>query len=159
MRLHTDLLTTGDLRVALPPAVDLDVSSHGSRSRHHAFSVALIGYGERHTRRRNTGQYGAGGDGAAATWSDWGRWLAELFERDPRAIAGQYNGAADFHAKTYGLFADDADAAGLSPRTLADEVRELQRRAPNCGVRQPIGAVARRHSLPEYIVTSAIFGE
>jgi hypothetical protein len=159
MRLHTDLLTASDLYRALPSCVELDEIQRGSRSRDHAFEVALIGRGTRHTRRRNTGQRGADGYSYAATWSDWGRWLAALFTIDPHAIAGHYNGAADFHAKTYWLFADDADAAGLSPRTLADEVRELQRRAPNCGVRQPIGAVARRHSLPEYIVTSAIFGE
>ncbi len=70
-----------------------------------------------------------------------------------------YSGEADFHAKTCGLFADDADDAGLSPRTLADEVVDVRNASAGISRAVAVGIVAKRHRLPEYIVTSAIFGE
>ena len=45
------------------------------------------------TRRCN------GRDGFAATWSAWGYLIAELFNRDPSAIIGQYRGREDFIRK------------------------------------------------------------
>lgn len=36
----------------------------------------------------------------AATWKEWGWFLANVFETEHNAIAGQYRGRADFHAKT-----------------------------------------------------------
>lgn len=101
MRIHTDTLTAQDLYQASGPLHDVIVDRcerHGSRSRDHAFEVALEGYGDRHTRNRNFSYQK--GYGKAATYDDWGYWLAELFRRDPRMIAGPYNGATDFHTQT-----------------------------------------------------------
>ncbi len=156
MRLHT-CLTELELHIGLPRDVSLEHTRHGSRKAPHAFEVSLIGYGARHTRRRNSGNYGADDGGHAATWSDWGRWLASLYERDPSMVCPYYADAADFHAKTYWLFADDADDAGLSPRTLADEVRHELTTGAN--KTQAVDAVATVHRLPFYVVRSAIFGE
>jgi hypothetical protein len=82
--------------------------------------------------------------------------LAALYVKDPKMIAGQYTDAIDFHAKTHGLFRPDAKR---TPATLAGEVRELHRRAPNCGRTHPINATARRNDLSEYVVKAAIYGE
>lgn len=83
MRIHTDNLTTGDLMDAAKIArVEIDWTSHGSRSRDHAFEVRLTGESR---RRPNSGQYGATRDAYAATWDQWGVFLAELFQRDATA--------------------------------------------------------------------------
>ncbi len=155
MRLHT-CLTELELHIGLPPDVSLEYMRHGSRKAPHAFEVALIGYGARHTRKRNYGAYAAYA-AYAATWSDWGRWLASLYERDPSMACPYYVDAADFHAKTRWLFADDADDAGLSPRTLADQVRAA--RADGQTITEAIGSAAEAHRLPFYVVKAAIFGE
>ena len=106
MRIHSDTLVRADLYAALAaiPGGDVGISCetppslHKSRSRDHAYSVALRGHGVRHTRRPNTNTGGSGE--YAATYDDWGFWLAELFSRDPNAIAGPYKGAADFERQT-----------------------------------------------------------
>jgi hypothetical protein len=36
----------------------------------------------------------------AASWTEWGWFLARVFERDPHARCGDYRGAEDFHAQT-----------------------------------------------------------
>ncbi len=91
----------------------MNIALHGSRKRDHAFEVALRGYGARHTRHVNTGQRGAG-DEYAATYSDWGHWLAKLFEKDPRMIAGQYASRADFHTQTERLYLEPERTPGLA---------------------------------------------
>lgn len=62
-----------------------------TRGRSMKFSLTFYAYslhGRRHTNR---------GDGElAASWSDYGILIAELFDRDPDAIIGQYKGRADF---------------------------------------------------------------
>jgi hypothetical protein len=119
MRIHTDL-RHDHLPMAIRLArskhgmsnVDLyRIERHGSRKRDRAFDVNLQGYGDRHTRKTNSGTRGAGSY-YAATWDDWGWFLLELFELDPEAIAGPYDGIADFHAQTQGRFElDTADSA------------------------------------------------
>ncbi len=109
MRIHTDKLTRQDLFAALPCRVDIDEAmEHGSRKRSHAFEVRLIvwdgGKGTSHPYRRNSGQYGADNAGYAATYDEWGWWLAELFDRDPEMIAAQYKGRSDFHTQTSGNY-------------------------------------------------------
>lgn len=54
----------------------------------------------------------------AASWTEWGWWLARLFERDPSARCGEYRGAADFHEQTNRRF--------MEPRTARE--RQLLRR-------------------------------
>lgn len=106
MRIHTNRLTEQDLRDALrnasgkAPQVTLTVQGqHGSRSHNKAFEVALRGEGRRHTKRPNTGITGAGSE-YAATYDDWGWFLAYLFESDEQATAGPYRGHDDFDRKT-----------------------------------------------------------
>jgi hypothetical protein len=112
MKIHTDYLTYIDLcdalRVAGLPELYLEHTAHGSRSRHHAFNVNLSSDAgrDRNGRKRrleNSGQYGAGYN-FAATYDEWGYWLAELFERDPDMTATYYKSREDFHAQTGGKY-------------------------------------------------------
>ena len=158
MRIHTNL-TELELYCALDGAGDigLDCMRHGSRKRPHAFEVTLTGCGARHTRRKNHGAHGAG-DEFAATWSDWGRWLASLYERDPALVCPHYTDAEDFHSKTFYLF----NTMGMDdnePARLANTVRELVATTDYLTRTGAIDIVARRRGLPQYIVKRAIFGE
>jgi len=108
MRIHSDVLTTDDFyraaRAVSEVAPDIYVDScsvHGSRSRAHGYEVALRGSGRRHVRRPNSGRFGATSDNSyAATYHDWGWWLAELYRLDPDMVAGHYKSAEDFHRQT-----------------------------------------------------------
>jgi hypothetical protein len=102
MRIHTDTVRIGGLYKALDlveaqaPDVTLEnVSQHASRSHRYAFEVALRGHGERHTKRPN-----GSSDGYAATYDDWGWFLAALYDVDPSIKAGPYKGRTDFNVKT-----------------------------------------------------------
>ena len=55
-------------------------------------------------RTRNGGSYGASGEylRMAATWHEWGYFLAALFHDDPAMTATYYTSAGDFEAKTLG---------------------------------------------------------
>lgn len=117
MRIHTDTLTKQDLWAKLPDGCDLEVTSHGSRKRDHAFEVKIEArrgtdaHGIKRAYARNTGNRGAdtyypsGYEGyqtpvdewdRAATWVEWGDWMVELFKLDPRAIIGPYDGPDEF---------------------------------------------------------------
>jgi hypothetical protein len=106
MRIHTDKLTSTDLQQVL---TETDVSLYvlgesGSRSHRRAFDIALRGSGKRHTKRPNTGVFGANSNEYAATYDDWGHFLAGLFTLDASAKAGPYKGVEDFHSTTKGKF-------------------------------------------------------
>src|SRR4051794_23686558 len=129
MHVHTDHLIEGDLLDALRTTglaargvyldADRGVSSHHSRSRHHRLTFYLVatdGYGRRWA---NSGTRGAGTD-KAATWHEWGAFLAELFHRDPDAIMSYYDSARDFEVKAVRPYASPPDEA----RTL-DEWRTM----------------------------------
>jgi hypothetical protein len=125
MRLHSDILT----RTAVLAALNLashdtpedhfgvmisDLIDHGSRIRDHAFEIALEGYGERHTRARAWGvpQRGKGDQtytARAASYDDWGYFIARIFDKDPAAVFGPYKGRDDFDAQTRYKFCIDAD--------------------------------------------------
>jgi hypothetical protein len=112
MRLHSDTLTRDEIHAALTdadiPGVFIDVcTAHGSRPRSRGFEIRLAACEGRDRngkkrRPRNTGTYG--GDGhdpyKGATYDEWGYFIAELFERDPEAIFGPYNGRDGFHKMT-----------------------------------------------------------
>lgn len=88
MRIHSDILTGQDIHYAMRRAghaVQAAYTEHGSRRRDHAFNVTLTGTS---SRRPNSGNRGAGSYGGdyAATWDEWGMFLAELFRRDPAAV-------------------------------------------------------------------------
>lgn len=158
MRLHTCLSRADVFACQTTPDVYLDAMEYGSRSHNHAFEVSLTGYGARHTRAKNTGTRGAGDDyERAATWSDWGRFLAGVFERDPSAkCADAYANSGDFDAKTHCLF---APGAAVTPAGLARQVRHELATVDYATKAGTIERVARGHGLPEYVVRSAIFGE
>lgn len=111
MRLHTDTITTADLlRAAKAARVQVEFTSHGSRSRHHAFNVKLTGESR---RRPNGGNYGAADD-YAATWDQWGVFLGILFGVDLDMKCWAYDGADDFNWKTADRFHpyNGVDASG-----------------------------------------------
>jgi hypothetical protein len=54
-------------------------------------------------RRINSGTHGAG-NAWAATWDEWGFFMAEVFARDASAMFGPYEGADDFGNKTKGAY-------------------------------------------------------
>lgn len=109
VRIHTSHVVTEDvLRDAARIArVGLTLTEHGSRSADHAWDVHLTGASRRrpNSRTRDLGVY-------AATWDQWGVFLAHLFEVDPDAHCWAYMSATDFHLRTGGRFAhgwpDDA---------------------------------------------------
>jgi hypothetical protein len=103
MRIHADYATDTDIRraarfVALTGQGSVQVESltkHGSRKRRRAYDVKLTGSNPRRNAT-NTGQ--------AATWDEWGWFLAALYSVDHLIVAGPYTSAADFDAKTHGAF-------------------------------------------------------
>lgn len=95
MRIHTDSIRVSDLNDAARIArVDMEVTTHGSRKRDHAFEVKLTG----ESRRR---PQGGGLDAFAATWDQWGVFFAHLFMVDSNAHMGTaYDGVEEFDYKT-----------------------------------------------------------
>lgn len=106
MRIHTDTLSRHDVLAAAGAlsGVYVYATPHGSRKRDHAFEVALRGSEERHTRRPNSGRYGADSYEYAATYSDWGYFLAALFAADPNLTTTYYSSANGFHSETRRLY-------------------------------------------------------
>lgn len=96
MRIHSDTLTITDIYQAAAIAgggdyrtspVLVEVTQHGSRKRARAFNVSLMGTSSRRPNNAAGGRFADGrGDAHAATWDEWGMFLAELFRRDPAAI-------------------------------------------------------------------------
>ena len=113
MKIHSSVLTERDLyaAVATCPGAWLDrADQKGSRSRARAYDVALESdgtpdaNGKPRRRCRNQGKAWSQRDGQhpgfAASYDDWGYFLAHLFAVDAEAIAGPYKSAEDFHAQT-----------------------------------------------------------
>jgi hypothetical protein len=114
MRIHSNVLTHEHLYDAMNAAklgadgvFIIDSMVHGSRKRHHAIEVKLGANASRDRngkmrRPRNSGQYGSDrrDPAKAATYDEWGYWIAELYVIDPDAIVGPYDNAEDFHRQT-----------------------------------------------------------
>jgi hypothetical protein len=122
MKIHTDVLTERDLHAArrVIPGTWLNSMRAGSRKRDHAFVVALRSdgtpdrNGTKRNRRPNTGTSTMSADEFAASYDDWGYWLAELFVLDPRMIAGPYKGRADFDFQTNDKYLPARATKGVS---------------------------------------------
>ena len=108
MRIYSDKIDSPSiLRRALLdvlpecPDVTMEIvsSTNKARVRRNRFDVYLAGTGTRHHRPRNGGRYGSSQD-YAATWMDWGWFIAVLFRYDPDAVIGQYKGRGDFLRQT-----------------------------------------------------------
>lgn len=107
MRIHAYTITPDDLRAAAEAAgafshgnVSMQFVRKGSRTHDLAYEVNLFGDGTASKRRSQADR-----DEYAATWDQWGVFLAELFVRDPDMKAGPYNGSEDFHRQTGDVFA------------------------------------------------------
>lgn len=97
MRIHSDRLTYRDLIAAARVArADIEMTDHDSKSRDRAFDVHLTGESRRRPNRRGQGDP----DAYAATWDQWGVFLAALYERDDRLVTPYYSDASDFADRT-----------------------------------------------------------
>lgn len=96
MRIHTDSIKYSDLLDAAKVArVEVEITSHGSRKRDHAYNVNLTGESKRRPNRRHES------DEFAATWDQWGVFIAHLFSVDSDAVFGSmYDGEDEFHYRT-----------------------------------------------------------
>lgn len=74
----------------------------------------------------NSGNAGANTQRRAASYAEWGWWLARLFERDPNARMGDYADREDFHAQTAGEFVVVSDQR---TRQVAREQHRIRARA------------------------------
>jgi hypothetical protein len=113
MRIHSDSLTHDDIhkaaRIARVSYGGGGFTKHGSRKRKHAFNVLLTGESR---RRPNGGSRGAGDD-YAATWDQWGVFLAVLFDADPNMVTPHYADAAEFHQRTSNRFDSDGSLRAI----------------------------------------------
>lgn len=116
MKLYTDLLTSSDVHAALndaqygyPYHVASDIhfvkfEAAKARKRARCFEVQLGTFdsttGPTKSRHyKNSGQYGADTI-YAATYDEWGWFIAAIFAGDPDAVFGPYKGQVDFNAQT-----------------------------------------------------------
>lgn len=111
MRIHSNALTSLDIYRATDAldGVYVQVTPVGSRSHDGAFEVRLTGTSTRRTMD---------GRDQAATWDEWGVFIAAVYEVDPVAVFGSvkapnYRDSNHFHAVTRYRF----DADGLPSDT------------------------------------------
>lgn len=106
MHIHTDTITTTDVHRAVIdiPEVYVDVTEHGSRSRARKLDVTLSAEPRKGRRPRNSNREATGD--AAATWDEWGVFLAHLYDIDPDMTCWAYENAEHFHWATAGRFAN-----------------------------------------------------
>lgn len=99
MRIHSDKLLGVDIYAATQglPGVSVETcTSHGSRKRDGAYEVKLSGTSSYDSQ--GVDDYGQ--TFKAATWDEWGIFIARLFAIDPEAIIGQYKDLYSFEAYT-----------------------------------------------------------
>lgn len=100
MRIHSDTIPRGSLSglIADLPGVYIDhFSEHGSRKRARGIEVRLVG---------NSPYLNMAKTGKAATWDEWGVFMARIFNLDPFAIIGGET-EADFNLRTNYRFEAD----------------------------------------------------
>jgi hypothetical protein len=120
VRIHTDATYATIRKAAAVAQVELrKCDEHNSRTHSRAFEVSLRGDSRRRPNFYN-------GDGSyAATWDQWGIFLAEIFTADKEARAGgtvkapMYADAEDFDAKTRYRF----DGHGIVPNDMHGDHR------------------------------------
>lgn len=112
MRIHTDTILSGDLYDAARIArVTIERAGlHNSKSRDHAWDIALSGESRRRPMGGSTEHF-------AATWDQWGVFLSVLFDRDANlTIPRVYDDFVMFDYKTKCRFVNrgvwPADAHG-----------------------------------------------
>ena len=105
MRIHTNALSEGDIasHAGMPDDVTVHVvSRHTSRSHAAAYEVALRGHGTRHKRPPQTRDESM--PGKAATFDDWGWYIAGLYRNDAGLIAGPYKNRTEFEDATKNVY-------------------------------------------------------
>lgn len=111
MKLHSDVLIPSDFNAAIneaartgkiPSCTVVETVLQGSRSRARGITFRLGSFSADRKRARNSGNYGADRVTGvkAASWDDHGHIFALLFDKDPDAIIGYYDGQDDFNHKT-----------------------------------------------------------
>lgn len=91
-------LVTGDIQF-------IQFDPENSRTHPHGYKIQLGTFDKtsgptRSRHYKNSGQYGADTTVWAASYTEWGWFLAEIFDQDPDAKFGDYKDYTDFHAKT-----------------------------------------------------------
>lgn len=115
MRIYTNIANRNVLYVlARDLGIYVDIKAEtNSRKRAKCYNVLLSSDAGTGRRRANSGRYGGATKGAtgdyAATWDEWGTFLARIFDLDPTAICGQYDGADDFAWQTGDSYGDGTD--------------------------------------------------
>lgn len=143
MKLHSDILDGPAIFNALRAAKTAGKVTHdiyfvqfnasGSRSRARGFDIQL-GTDDRTTgptksrRYKNSGKYGADAIWAA-TYDEWGWFIAYLFDTDPDATFGPYKGQQDFEGKTRYQFIIEKGASAMN----AEEFQALHTDSTFCG--------------------------
>lgn len=130
MRIHTDKLTWQDMNDAarIARVGFTRLGQYGSRSRNRAFDVILNGESR---RRQNQGE------DFAATWDQWGVFLAVLFSRDPEMVTPYYTDKGSFDFRTFDRFDGDvwpADAHG--DHTFRYSGIPYQQKCTKCSAKQ-----------------------
>ena len=106
MKIHTNVLTARTIFASVPEGCYLayfttldgretNLDQVGSRSHDRAYVVRLSGTSKNAMR---------GLPDHAATWDEWGIFIAELFKLDPDAKIGQYKTHDDFLAYTADMY-------------------------------------------------------
>lgn len=101
MKLHSDFLEASDLRLAARHAGVrfTTFEERGSRSRAARFDVILSGSSSRNQN------FSRGSGNKAATWDEWGVFLAILFFLDPRMVStDHYSSGEHFDWATAGRY-------------------------------------------------------
>ncbi|UDL16708.1 hypothetical protein SEA_ATUIN_315 [Arthrobacter phage Atuin] len=125
MRLHSNTLTDSDIRDSIQAAKDAGkidrlvgfeiFDDKGSRTRAKAWEIQLGWYGDKvrgdGRRWKNTGKsgadsYGNGGGCYAATYDEWGWFIAELYKRDANLVFGHYKTRELFNDYTKNAYRD-----------------------------------------------------
>lgn len=105
MRIHTSSAVNSGVVYAAARKANVDLvvwQQYGSRSADQAWEIKLEG----NSRRRPNGGSSGAGSGYAATWDQWGVFLAEIFNADPEAHCWAYKDSDDFNFKTGHRFVD-----------------------------------------------------
>ncbi|AXC36233.1 hypothetical protein SEA_FORK_4 [Microbacterium phage Fork] len=109
MRIHSDIIVRGDLSDLLKgmPGVHFDhVSEHGSRKRRRGLEVRLIG---------NSPYLNMAKTDNAATWDEWGVFMARVFDLDSDALIGGET-LQDFDQRTNYRFDGEGLPVDTHPR-------------------------------------------
>lgn len=118
MRIHTTADRLDVATAARKAGIYLEkFNTHGSRSHRHAFEVIASGESP---HRINSGKFG---HEYAASWDQWGIFLAAIYAVDPTAKSWAYTDADDFHAKTGHRFDPDRSTFVPAGSTAVDSVR------------------------------------